>query len=1689
MLETISQIADNTALGVEPKGIEVQNNFSATTMGASSGSATALQIQTYCTMQAKQELYEDDHLYIPLNGSFTPHADKLFNLRDEIDKFLISDKKELLLLAEGGSGKSLFGQLLTRDLANNYALGKSIPLFVLLPALHQLSQQVMAESLIQAGFPESSHQELQKTQSFVLFLDAFDEFGRWENIYQLGGLDQWNVKVIITCRPSYLTTVPNYRQYFFPFAQGKSQPHQLQEMYVAPFSIQQIDAYIGSYLALKHTELAEVLLDHPEWEEDWLEKKTYLNWIYQIPNLKNLVQTPFLLKVTMEVLPNIVLEYRSEQTKQSHFQMTGAKLYDVFIERWFYRQEEKLIARDCHPGVSNLQADYWYFAEQLALLMRQHNISNVLYRPRAIQDSTPEGPWEQFFSDQDVAIDQKNELRKQVRILSRVACPLRKLGPNRYEFLHPTILEYFVSKASFTQLLNERMLKEEYFKKIYMPFEATHQNSFKRETSSEIDEEPATATFVNPLFQEKTMKDPVTIGQELCTATRSACERGENDTVKSLLEISTNECNLPKSLIQLLYIAIKYQHSSIVDILFKQKNLDLLIKDEAGNTILHEVIKLGYLEMVKTLHTKNQNLLNMQNNEGISPFLLAAMSNNEQILKYLVQLNKGVDVKKRLVDTRVKDIHKNTVYHILALRGFSHLTDYLLKSALEIEFDTPNQIGQSPLCIAILQSQHKTAKALIDKGANCHSSVNVSLFEGADMTEMTPIQLAVALGDQPMIKMLKDVPNIKLLGENLLRTAIQFNQLGAFKFLIENCDLKPEVKDKWGKVELATFAARAGRINFIDTMVNLYELDPNAVDRRDEGLLHHGVRGKQLNLILEIWQKRLEGWTIKWRPNKDRKDPYQLAEVLEQAEQDPAEKDAYQIIKTVLDRISKGEQLPFKQIRYQNLVLQGGGAKCIAYVGALEALEKKFMEQGYSLNDIKDVTGTSAGSIVAVLLAVGYQPDEIKNELKKTNFSQLLDYQTEETLDSFIATFPNFIKEQRKPGGLEIFTTLWNEYWETSSSVTHKYKNINLRQGLCSGEKLREWVDNLIAAKVAEQKNKPLEECRYLTFGELEALIKHDPGRYKHLNVVGTLVSDPSGIPAGKVFRSTDAGLKDYIISDLIRISTSLPFIFRPHQPCRLNYEGGKRERVNATHDQYSDGGLDNNYPVEIHDEIAYDDQTHIKYYKTNEHTLGLSLLSKEEIEYYSQATLGEAREINNFNDIATTILSTFWNHETIQKFKRDDIKRRTIRIDYKNVGTTATDIDLDNMLEAGKNATFQFFESKQQEYKEDDWFFEEDTANSILPNSMRAMATQAQKRNTNVQQDLFKDSAKGEKQIQTSSASQLTPWFSPIGIFSLAKAGYKWIKDFNFITSKPISTISVSPFVPLSDSELSSINLSPKTSGKLPDIISSNVVKCAARCLLDVPETTLSEFVAINSRIGCNNSVPTEQLAQEVNRGLTLSEKFVAMQYVAHYIRKYSPITFPWNKKHTLTSRTRQELCRYQKQLSSFEKIMNSQKHSRAYQVGLFKDKFNYFDKKLHQLKRSISNITKYGQIVDSNLYDIRNNMYRLGEIIHQLAQHNRELKMFAIKEKRSERKYQSTGSKNAVIIHYNPISGKLTQKVEVLAQSNATENNLCMTEQLFSMSSFAKSQQFWSQFPARLQLFDASQKLSLGAKNSLVR
>jgi NTE family protein len=77
------------------------------------------------------------------------------------------------------------------------------------------------------------------------------------------------------------------------------------------------------------------------------------------------------------------------------------------------------------------------------------------------------------------------------------------------------------------------------------------------------------------------------------------------------------------------------------------------------------------------------------------------------------------------------------------------------------------------------------------------------------------------------------------------------------------------------------------------------------------------------------------------------------------------------------------------EIRYENLAFEGGGVNGCAYPGALCEFEN--FHGGRFLSGIKNVSGSSVGSIIATGIACGATADQLREKILSINFKDLLD--------------------------------------------------------------------------------------------------------------------------------------------------------------------------------------------------------------------------------------------------------------------------------------------------------------------------------------------------------------------------------------------------------------------------------------------------------------------------------------------------------------------------------------------------------------------------------------------------------------------------------------------------------------------------------------------------------------------------
>ncbi|KAF9363722.1 hypothetical protein BGX34_003450 [Mortierella sp. NVP85] len=358
-------------------------------------------------------------------GSLHAHEDAEFPLLEEVYKFLAGKQCVFLLLGDSGVGKSTFNRELECYLWESYKRNDPIPLHINLPTIERPEHDMIAKQLRKCEFTEPQIRELKRHRRFTLICDGYDESQQTHNLYTSNRLNQpgeWSAKMIISCRSEYLGV--DYRDRFQPGDRNHPSESMLLQAVIAPFSTNQVQEYITQYVSIHK----------PLWEVN-----QYKEALELIPSLKELVKNPFLMSLSLDVLPRMV----DPGNDLSATRVTRMALYDQFIEHWLERGKKRLGEKNLSPqarAAYESLTDEGFTQNGIDYLKK---LSMAIYREQAGQPVVSysrykdENTWKsEFFC------------REEEKQLLREACPLIRNG-NQYRFIHRSLLEYGISLAIF----------------------------------------------------------------------------------------------------------------------------------------------------------------------------------------------------------------------------------------------------------------------------------------------------------------------------------------------------------------------------------------------------------------------------------------------------------------------------------------------------------------------------------------------------------------------------------------------------------------------------------------------------------------------------------------------------------------------------------------------------------------------------------------------------------------------------------------------------------------------------------------------------------------------------------------------------------------------------------------------------------------------------------------------------------------------------------------------------------------------------------------------------------------------------------------------------------------------------------------------------------------------------------------
>ncbi|MBI3236842.1 MAG: patatin-like phospholipase family protein, partial [Chlamydiales bacterium] len=630
------------------------------------------------------------------------------------------------------------------------------------------------------------------------------------------------------------------------------------------------------------------------------------------------------------------------------------------------------------------------------------------------------------------------------------------------------------------------------------------------------------------------------------------------------------------------------------------------------------------------------------------------------------------------------DSQGNNGLALAALNGYADLVP-LLSNYLSI--NSLNTQGLAPIHQAIRQGHSQVVQALVRNGA----SLTIG-WKSPEGPILSPVALAVMSGDIATLEVL--IKEDDQGGIDLTQPIIDIGTLAHLAILSDQTPMLEYLLEKQyvftqGLLEHVDFLGRTP-LHLASYRSNLPAIrvlvrqgaDIERADKENERKpIHFAALGKQPEAI------RLLDWLDAQLQSTDKEG--RTPEVLLKSQLGQLKNEELSLANqclALLDKLPriakkyKAQPPDFSRHPPINLIFQGGGLKQIAYAGAIRK-----MEELNALSEVKRVAGTSAGTITTVLLSVGYTSSELTNFFSH-DFVDL----TEEKL---LKTFEEGVSKAM----LEHLKAVLKEYWrgwktmfspvKTAKELYKGLFSIPGLTGLCQGEALRKWVDELIQ-QATKTKEHP-EGMTHCTFGELHDLVLKHPGKYRDPYIFSIRLSklDPSDIVR---FSYEDPKWKSLIISDAVRASVSIPMIFKPHT-LHLKDPEGTRYPIEG-YGAFVDGGLIRNFPLDAFDDNRYQQNKRDWGGATNRRTLGLSL------RVISEITPEQIDKIESTKGLLQAVVSTYFHAEEILAYKESYNQDRAILISAgKDIGFMRPDVENTRqqaLLESGEEAILLFFQN-----------------------------------------------------------------------------------------------------------------------------------------------------------------------------------------------------------------------------------------------------------------------------------------------------------------------------------------------------------------------------------------------------------
>lgn len=287
--------------------------------------------------------------------------------------------------------------------------------------------------------------------------------------------------------------------------------------------------------------------------------------------------------------------------------------------------------------------------------------------------------------------------------------------------------------------------------------------------------------------------------QDGSTALGTAAAGGYNDIVVLLLDCEGIQVNLRDNKGRTpLIIAAAKGHENVLTTLLSDFRVDSKIYTKEGNSYLLEAIRGGHERLVTVIlnQPESEDFLNLANDEGITPLILAAQTNSERItLQFLNRVG---------VNRSHKDKKGRTAFFVASEYG-SYAVLKVLKENLEAEIMTELDSDNRSSLLVALEGDFR-ARAIVSTLLEIPGICDQ--INHADSRGVTPIFAAIRSGDQLVIKELLATNKVNVnaadrRGRTPLMIATEDGKPEIVRELLRVASIKTDVTDNDGSTALS----------------------------------------------------------------------------------------------------------------------------------------------------------------------------------------------------------------------------------------------------------------------------------------------------------------------------------------------------------------------------------------------------------------------------------------------------------------------------------------------------------------------------------------------------------------------------------------------------------------------------------------------------------------------------------------------------------------------------------------------------------------------------------------------------------------------------------------------------------------------------------------------------------------------